>query len=81
MLINGSDIRIIHATTGEIIRELISTQPSITNPAVSASPGNTRHRGSKCFLCLATSHWCARGDLNLARPTLVMPKLASLSVK
>jgi hypothetical protein len=24
---------------------------------------------------------CARGDLNRARPTLVMPELASLSVK
>jgi hypothetical protein len=47
----------------------------------SASPGNTRHRGSKCFLCLATSHVCARGDLNRARPTLVMLELASLSVE
>ena len=27
------------------------------------------------------SYWCARGDLNRARPTLVMPELASLSVK
>jgi hypothetical protein len=32
MLINGSDIRIIHATTGEIIRELI------LNPAVDYQP-------------------------------------------
>jgi hypothetical protein len=27
------------------------------------------------------SNLCARGDLNRARPTLVMPELASLSVK
>jgi thioredoxin reductase (NADPH) len=27
------------------------------------------------------SYWCARGDLNRARPTLVLPELASLSVK
>jgi hypothetical protein len=32
MLINGGDIRIIHATTGEIIRELI------LNPAVDYQP-------------------------------------------
>jgi hypothetical protein len=27
------------------------------------------------------SYWCARGDLNRTRPTLVLPELASLSVK
>jgi len=27
------------------------------------------------------SYWCAKGDLNRARPTLVLPELASLSVK
>ena len=27
------------------------------------------------------SYLCARGDLNRARPTLVMPELSSLSVK
>ena len=36
MLINGCDIRIIHATTGEIIRELI------LNPAVDYQPLGTR---------------------------------------
>ena len=29
----------------------------------------------------AARNECARGDLNRARPTLVMPELASLSVK
>jgi hypothetical protein len=36
MLINGGDIRIIHATTGEIIRELI------LNPAVDYQPRGIR---------------------------------------
>ena len=36
MLINGCDIRIIHATTGEIIRELI------LNPAVDYQPRGVR---------------------------------------
>ena len=31
--------------------------------------------------CDAVWSVCARGDLNRARPTLVMPELASLSVK
>jgi hypothetical protein len=31
--------------------------------------------------CEAVRILCARGDLNLARPTLVMLELASLSVK
>jgi hypothetical protein len=39
----------------------------------------------RCNLALtrraARSIECARGDLNRARPTLVMPELASLSVK
>jgi hypothetical protein len=64
MLINGLHIRIIHATTGEIIRELI------LNPAVDyqaeefASPDQSRVRGSKCRLCLATSQWRTRRDSN-----------------
>jgi Integrase core domain len=60
MLINGLDIRIIHATTGEILRELH------LNPAVDYQALGIRKpspiRVSRCFLCLATSHCAPRGN-------------------
>jgi hypothetical protein len=55
MLINGCDIRIIHATTGELIRELI------LNPAVDYQARGVRiprpnpTSRFECFLSLATS--------------------------
>jgi hypothetical protein len=64
MLINGCDIRIIHASTGELIRELI------LNPAVDyqargvRNPDQSRVRGSRRPVCLATSHVELKGDSN-----------------
>jgi hypothetical protein len=81
MLINGLDIRIIHANTGQIIREL-TLNPDIDYQAeASARPHQSRVRGSRRPVCLATSQRCARGDLNRAQPALAMPDSASLSVR
>jgi hypothetical protein len=65
MLINGCDIRIIHASTGELIRELI------LNPALDYQTQGLRKprpkpriRGSRCFLCLVTPQLRTRRDSN-----------------
>ena len=71
MLINDLDIRIIHATTGEIIRELT------LNPAVDyqtrgvPTPDQSRTEGSRCRLCLATSHQVLPGMRTLGRGTVL----------
>jgi hypothetical protein len=62
MLINGLDIRIIHATTGEMLREL-HLNPAVDYQALGVcKPRKNQIRGSRYFLCLATSHWEPRGD-------------------
>jgi hypothetical protein len=49
-------VDIIHATTGEIIREL-TLNPAVDNhPAAFATPDQCRTEGSRFPVCLATSH-------------------------
>ena len=61
MLINGCDIRIIHNTTGELIRELQLNPAVDYQVEVSANHDQSRVSGSRCFLCLATSQGAPRG--------------------
>ena len=64
LLINGYDIRIIHATTGEIIRSLVINPPTPLprhrQPADPKDPeksnGPDHDAGPDRFRCLATSH-------------------------
>ena len=68
MLINGYDVRIIHAATGEIIRTLTinperryhGTGNPIGGPSRPTDPTKTRNpnpdEGSDPCVCLATSH-------------------------
>jgi hypothetical protein len=56
MLINGCDIRILYNTTGELIREL-QLNPAVDYQARGVrKPDQSRVRGSRRPVCLATSH-------------------------
>ena len=56
LLIHNLDIRIIHATTGEILRDLTLTPPAATKAPAQNHPAKPSPEGSRCRLCLATSH-------------------------
>ena len=82
MLINDLDVRVIHATTGEIIRQLTidpdrryhGTGAATGGPRRPYGPRKRNHRtlngGSGFPGCLATSQWCAPAGFEPATLTL-----------
>jgi hypothetical protein len=60
--VNGLNITISDATTGEILRDLTLDTTHRYQPQTTAIRANPE--GSPCPRCLETSHVCPEGDLN-----------------
>jgi hypothetical protein len=76
LLVQDRDVTIIHATTGQIVRELTIDPPETTNLSATADPQTHQVRtpaeGSDLCRCLATSHGAGDGNrtrtVSLGRP-------------